>query len=93
MAWPASRYNQSYTGNVKTAVSVPEDLYLLGEATAKRLRISRSHLYTTALSEYLARVQSENVTGQLNKIYSEEPAKLDDVLHYAQLQSMKRNIW
>jgi metal-responsive CopG/Arc/MetJ family transcriptional regulator len=78
---------------VKTAVSVPEDLYLLAEATAKRLRVSRSRLYATALSEYLARVQSENVTGQLNKIYSEEPAKLDDVLHHAQLQSMKRNVW
>ena len=78
---------------MKTAVSVPEDLYLLAEATAKRLRVSRSRLYATALSEYLARVQSENVTGQLNKIYSEEPAKLDDVLHHAQLQSMKRNVW
>jgi hypothetical protein len=74
-------------------VSLPEDLYLLGEATAKRVRISRSHLYATVLSEYLARIQSENVTSQLNKIYSEEPAKLDDVLHYAQLQSMKRNVW
>jgi metal-responsive CopG/Arc/MetJ family transcriptional regulator len=78
---------------VKTAVSVPEDLYLLAEAIAKRLRVSRSRLYATALSEYLARVQSENVTSQLNKIYFEEPAKLDDVLHRAQLQSMKRNVW
>jgi hypothetical protein len=73
--------NQSYAGSVKTVVPVPEDLYLLGEATAKRLRISSK------------RVQSENVTGQLNKIYSEQPAKLDDVLHHAQLQSMKRNVW
>jgi hypothetical protein len=78
---------------VKTAVSVPEDLYLLAEATAKRLRVSRSHLYATALSEYLARVQFDNVTEQLNRVYSEEPAKIDDVLHRAQLQSMKRNVW
>jgi metal-responsive CopG/Arc/MetJ family transcriptional regulator len=78
---------------VKTAVSVPEDLYLLAEATAKRLRVSRSHLYATALSEYLARIQSDNVTEQLNRVYSEEPAKIDDVLHRAQLQSMKRNVW
>jgi metal-responsive CopG/Arc/MetJ family transcriptional regulator len=78
---------------VKTAVSVPEDLYLLGEATAKRLCVSRSHLYATALSEYLARVQSENVTDRLNKIYSEEPANLDEILHPAQLQLMKKNIW
>jgi len=77
---------------VKTAVSVPEDLFLLGEATAKRLRISRSHLYATALAEFLARAQSQNVTEQLNKIYSEESAKLDDVLNYGQLQSMKRNV-
>ncbi len=78
---------------VKTGVSVPEDLYLLGEATAKRLRVSRSHLYATALSEYLARVQSDNVTGQLNRVYSEAPATIDDVLHHAQLQSMKRDVW
>jgi hypothetical protein len=66
---------------MKTAVPVPEDLYLLGEATTKRLPISRR------------RVESENVTGQLNKIYSEQPAKLDDLLHHAQFQSMKRNVW
>jgi hypothetical protein len=41
----------------------------------------------------LARVQSENITDQLNQIYSEKPAKLDDVLHHAQLQSMRRNVW
>jgi hypothetical protein len=78
---------------MKTAVSVPDDLFLLAEATARRLRVSRSKLYATAISEFLHRQQESTVTERLNDVYSQRPAKLDPALHRAQLKSLDKDSW
>ena len=44
---------------MKTAVSLPDEIFRQAEARAKKLRISRSKLYATALSEYLERQRAE----------------------------------
>jgi metal-responsive CopG/Arc/MetJ family transcriptional regulator len=78
---------------MKTAVSLPEDLFLQAEATAKKLRVSRSQLYATAIAEFLARNQSDRVTERLNEVYSTTPAKVDPALHRAQIQSLDKDSW
>jgi predicted transcriptional regulator len=40
---------------MKTAISIPDDLYREVEACSRRLRVSRSRLFATAAREYLAR--------------------------------------
>ena len=86
-------YNQSYTGNVKTAISLPDDLFRLAEAAAHRLQVSRSQLYAAALAEYLDRRQADTVTDNLNKVYSRRTAKVDAALHRAQLKSIEKESW
>ena len=86
-------YNSGYTGNVKTAVSVPDDLFRMADAAARRLRVSRSKLYATAISEFLNRQQGGAVTERLNEVYSRRPAKLDPVLRRAQLRSLEKDSW
>jgi predicted transcriptional regulator len=78
---------------MKTAVSLPEDLFLRAEATAKKLRVSRSHLYATAIVEFLDRTQSDRVTEGLNEVYAGASAKIDAALHRAQLKSLGDNSW
>ena len=78
---------------MKTAVSLPEDLYLLAESTAKKLRVSRSQLYAKALAEFLERAQSESVTERLNEIYASAPARLEPALHRAQLRTLDKDSW
>ena len=78
---------------MKTAVSVPDDLFRLAEAAARRLQVSRSKLYATALSEFLNRHQSNAVTERLNKVYSRRPAKVDSALHRTQLKSLEKDSW
>ena len=82
------RYNRSYTKFMKTAVSLPDEIFRQAEATAKKLRISRSQLYATALSEYLDRNSPEIITAKLNAYYSRKPAKIDPALVRAQLKSL-----
>jgi predicted transcriptional regulator len=78
---------------VKTAVSVPDDLFRQAEAAARRLRISRSQLYATAISEYLDRQQSNAVTERLNEVYSRLSAKVAPALHRAQVKSLGKGPW
>jgi metal-responsive CopG/Arc/MetJ family transcriptional regulator len=78
---------------MKTAVSLPEDLFLLAEATAKRLRVSRSQLYAKAIAEFLEHTQAESVTERLNEIYSSQPARLDPALHRAQAGTLDKDSW
>ena len=78
---------------MKTAVSVPDDLFRQAEAAARRLRVSRSRFYATALAEFLDRQQSHAVTERLNKMYSQRPAKVDAALQRAQLKSIDKSPW
>ena len=78
---------------MKTAVSVPDDLFRLAEVAARRLRVSRSKLYATAISEFLKRQQGGAVTQRLNEVYSRRPAKLDSAFKRAQLRSVEKESW
>jgi predicted transcriptional regulator len=78
---------------VKTAVSVPDELFRIAEATARCLRVSRSQLYSKAIAEFLNRQDTDTITARLNEVYSRRPAKLDSGLHRAQLKSLKKERW
>ncbi len=88
-----SGYNFGYTREVKTAVSMPDDLFLQAQAVARRLRMSRSQLFATAISEFLERQNTNAVTERLNEVYSRRPAKLNPALHRAQLKSAGKDSW
>jgi predicted transcriptional regulator len=79
--------------SMKTAVSLPDDLFRQAETTARRLRVSRSELYAKALAEFLKRQHGDAITERLNDVYSRHPAKVDSALHRAQLKSLERDAW
>lgn len=60
-----------YTFGMKTAVSVPDEVFRRAERLAKRMRVSRSELYSRALREYLARHAPDEVTEALNALCDE----------------------
>ena len=53
---------------MKTAISLPDDLFRTAERHAKRARKSRSQLYAEALTEYLARHAPDEVTEAMNRV-------------------------
>lgn len=62
----------SYTLGMKTAISIPDEVFENAEQLARRLKTSRSALYARALAEFIARHDVERVTELMN-------ATLDDV--------------
>jgi predicted transcriptional regulator len=78
---------------MKTAVSLPDELFRQADAAARRLRVSRSQLYATAISEFLDRRQTDTITERLNQVYSRHPAQVDAALDRAQLRSLEKDTW
>jgi metal-responsive CopG/Arc/MetJ family transcriptional regulator len=78
---------------MKTAISIPDDVYQTAEKLADRLGKSRSQLYTQALSNYLAQHQKSGVTNKLNEIYAADHQGLDEGLAKLQLKSLPREEW
>ena len=54
---------------MKTAVSIPDDLYDEAEELAKGLHVSRSALYARALARLVHDADSQRVTAALNEVY------------------------
>ncbi len=80
---------------MKTAVSLPDDLFEAADRLAARLGRSRSELYATALAEYLKRHRFQGVTERLDAVYQAQPedSQLDPVLDALQLRSLPREEW
>ena len=56
-----------YTGNVKTAISVPDDTFEQATRQAAELGISRSEFFARAARRYLDELASRSLTQQVNE--------------------------
>ena len=56
---------------MKTAVSIPDDIFERAEEFASRGRRSRSEVYAAALDEYLARHAQDEITDSMNRVCGE----------------------
>lgn len=73
---------------MKTAVSVPDDIYEAAEDLSEELGVSRSGLYSQAVAEFVNRHRQSDVTERLNAVYAEEDSRLDPVLDEIQVRSL-----
>ena len=78
---------------MKTAISLPDELFLSADELAKRQGVSRSELYATAVAEYLAKHRDQDVTAKLNEVFADESSGLDPALRVAQARSVSSNKW
>ena len=78
---------------MKTAISIPDKVFRSADSLAKRLGVSRSQLYATAMAEFLSRHQGRQVTARLDQIYLEEDSSLSPELIKAQSNSLPPEEW
>ena len=60
--------NIGYTPGMKTAVSIPDDVFAGAERLAHRTKRSRSEIYSAAVREYVARHSDDAVTEAMNAV-------------------------
>jgi hypothetical protein len=65
---PALTGKFSYTERMRTAVSIPDDVFEQAERLAAALGTSRSQLYSRALQEFVARHAAGRLTEVMNRV-------------------------
>lgn len=78
---------------MKTAISIPDSIFKTAERLARRLGITRSRLYTKAVTEYIQKHKNDKVCEKLNEIYERESSSLDSVTHAIQWASIDEEEW
>ena len=78
---------------MKVALSIPDELFETAETVSRRLGVSRSRLYATALAEFLAKHRGRKVTDRLNTIYGVEESRVEPGVRRLQRRSLERDSW
>ena len=80
---------------MKTAVSIPDQLFNAVERLVRLSKRHRSEVYADALREYLARHAQDAVTDSLNRALAEIPASSEDdgFLESAARETLSKTDW
>ena len=78
---------------MKTAISIPDDVFKTADSFARLRKLSRSAVFTIAVTEFLSHHRQEDVTEQLNRVYAKEESALDPVLNQLQFASLPKGKW
>ena len=78
---------------MKTAVSIPDDVFRKADHLARRMKKSRSELFSNALSEYLARHGSDQVTNAMDEACEDIGVEANDFTLEAARRVLKNVEW
>jgi len=78
---------------MKTAISIPDDLFEGAERLARRTKKSRSRLFRDALKEYLARHTPDQVTEAMNSALGEIGLAKDEFVSVAAHRILEQSEW
>ncbi|MBI1959603.1 MAG: hypothetical protein HYY95_16355 [Candidatus Rokubacteria bacterium] len=78
---------------MKIAVSVPDDVFEEAERLVRRMRRSRSQVYSRALAEYVARHTPDRVTEAMDRALAEIGEPAEQFVRAASRRVLKRSDW
>ena len=78
---------------MKIAISVPDPVFHAAERVSRRMRLSRSRLYARAVEDYVKRHSGDEITAQLDKVYSRVPSKVDPAIQRGAFEVLRRERW
>jgi metal-responsive CopG/Arc/MetJ family transcriptional regulator len=79
---------------MKTAISIPDNLFKDAEEMARRLGLSRSELYQRALARFLEQNSGDVIREALDRVYSQEGNRnLDALVRIAGEQILSEKDW
>lgn len=78
---------------MKTAVSIPDDVFEKVERLARRARRSRSEVFSAALREYVARHAPDEVTDSMNQVCDRVAEQDDGFVRTAARRVLENTEW
>jgi hypothetical protein len=78
---------------MKTAISIPDRIFGAADQMARRLGLSRSQFYVTAIKVYVEKHRNEKVTEKLNEVYGKADPGLDPAFQSMQAKTLGHAGW
>ena len=78
---------------MKTAVSIPDEVFEGADRLARQLKTSRSHLYSRALKEFLARHAPDTITDSMNRVCESLDSSPDEFARRAARRVLEDTEW
>jgi metal-responsive CopG/Arc/MetJ family transcriptional regulator len=78
---------------MKTAVSIPDDVFQKAERLARRGRKSRSEVFSAALKEYVARHAPDEVTDAMDRVCAAVNDQSDAFVSAASRRVLEKTEW
>jgi metal-responsive CopG/Arc/MetJ family transcriptional regulator len=84
---------RGHTFGMKTAVSIPDDVFKNADRLARRMKKSRSELFSNALAEYVARHAPDHVTEAMDQVCAEVGIETDGFTSAAASRTLQHIEW
>lgn len=78
---------------MKTAISLPADVFELSERLSKKLKISRSAVFALGVRKLGEEFDDESITENLNRVYAGRKAEIDPVIVKMAALSLPKEEW
>lgn len=78
---------------MKTAVSIPDEVFEKVERLARRAGRSRSEVFSKALSEYVARHAPDEITDAMNRVCADIGGQPDAFIRAAGRRVLENTEW
>ena len=78
---------------MKTAISVPNDVFELSERLAKKLKVSRSKIFAMGVKKLGEEYDDEDIIARINAVFEEVDTSLDPAVRFYQSRAIKRKKW
>lgn len=78
---------------MKTAISVPNDVFELSEKLAKKLKVSRSKIFAMGVKKLGEEYDEDDITARINKVCEEVDTSLDPFWKELQSRVLPKDEW
>lgn len=78
---------------MKTAVSIPDEVFGKVERLARRTKKSRSQLFSDALREYVARHSPEEITEAMDRVVAQVGSPREGFVSHVARRVLERSEW
>jgi metal-responsive CopG/Arc/MetJ family transcriptional regulator len=78
---------------MKTAISLPDEVFTEADALAAKLHVSRSQLYVMALEKLIREHQRQDTTARINAFIEKHGQPVDPVFLNGSIQDLRQVEW
>lgn len=78
---------------MKTAISVPNDVFELSEKLAKKLKVSRSQIFAMGIKKLGEEYDEDDITARINKVCEEIDTSINPFWKELQSRTLPKDKW